>query len=113
MIAPVSFGADTLTVLTPAPMDWNGDPTGEAAETEVPGCYVQPLPGITSNELRSQRDTVTTSLIAYVPAGAQIPATAQVRWGGRLYEVDGEPAAWSTPGGQQHHLEVRLKIVTG
>lgn len=111
------FGGDVITVIRAAGHSADGDPTGTAAEVDVEGCYVQPRSspggGGSSTETLGGRDTVVTGLIAFVPAGADIRATDRIRWKGDLYEVDGDDADWSTPDGEQHHLEISLQRVKG
>lgn len=105
------LGSHTLTVVRDAGKDPLGDPLpGGATETTVTGCFVQPR---SSTEQTDMRDTVTTGLVAFMPAGTDVLATDRIRWGGALYAVDGDPAAWEELNGNAHHLEVLLRRVEG
>lgn len=106
------LGNDTITVVYAAPRDADGDPTGPAAEVDISGCYVQPDPS-GSAETLGTGDTVTTRLRVFGPPGADIPADAQIRWRGVLHQVDGRPAAWGTPDGAAHHMEITMTRLEG
>lgn len=110
------IGSHTVTVIRPPQRDKRGDPVpGTGTETDLDGCSVQPRGGAapTSSEATDLRDTVTTGLVVYVPPGADIKATDQVRWKGTVYQVDGDPAVWEDLDAVPDHSEVFLKRVEG
>lgn len=105
------LGGHTVTVVRPVGFDRHGDPLpGDPTETVVTGCSVQPA---STTEDLDGRDTVAELWDLYAPAGTDLRATDRVRFGGILLEVDGEPLSWDDHRGTAHHLEVRLKRVTG
>lgn len=105
------LGSHSVTIVRPIGQDAHGDPLpGDPTEDEVSGCSVQPSSSV---ELTDGRDTVVSLWDAFLPAGTDVRATDQVRWNGQLYEVDGDPAPWDDDLGRAHHIEVRLRHVTG
>jgi hypothetical protein len=107
----VRLGGHTISVVRPAGRDpFSGDWLSGATETTVRGCFVQPR---SSDEQTDLRDQVVTGVIAFLPAGVDIAATDRVRYAGRTYQVDGDPARWDDAHGVEHHLEVVLREVTG
>jgi hypothetical protein len=104
------LGADLVTILRVAAKDWQGDPSGAAAQTDVPGCSFQP--GGTQ-ERTARGDTVIASDALYLPAGTDILATDRVSYMGQVYAVDGEPARWSDDTGTEQYVRVALKMVAG
>lgn len=58
------------------------------------------------------RDPLDTSLILYLPIGAQIGGRDRVRLDRTVYEIEGQPHEAWTPNGP-HHLEVTLREVAG
>jgi hypothetical protein len=105
------LGGHTITRIRPPERDKNGDPVpGSGSEVDIGGCSVQPRQ---STEATDLRNTVTTGLVAFVPAGADIAATDRIRWNGTVYAVDGEPAAWDDLNGAPDHVEVALRRVEG
>jgi hypothetical protein len=107
----MSLGSQTVTLVVEPGRDRFGDIIpGSGSETTVNGCMVQPD---TTNEVTDGRDTITTSLRAWLPAGTVVAATAKVRYDGTLYSVDGEPSRWIDFEGVEDHVELRLRIVEG
>src|SRR5688500_8085352 len=105
----MSLGSQTLTLITPPGRDRFGDPiAGSGSETVVGGCSVQPD---TTTELTDGRDTVTTGLRVWLPAGTEVSATTKARYDGRVYSVDGEPSRWVDLDGVDDHVEIRLRLV--
>ncbi|EPD63175.1 hypothetical protein [Streptomyces sp. HGB0020] len=107
----VKLGAHTVTVLRPPGNDAFGDPVGgDPAETEVTGAFMQP---VQTSERTDDRDTVEASWTCFLPPDTDLRPTDQIRFRGLVYEVDGEPQPFDTRTGVTHHIEVRLRRVTG
>lgn len=105
------LGNDVLTILRGGQVRDNfGDTSGTATETTVPGCSVQPGSAV---EQTDRGDLIVTTLTAYLPAAADITATDQVRYGGVVYAVDGEPARWADSLGAADHVQAVLKLTEG
>lgn len=105
------LGGHTVTLVDPPERGRHGDPLpGDPAEVQVPGCYVQQSG---STEDTAARDTRVTGLDLFLPPGVQVTARHRVRWRGALYDVDGEPDRVDDVSGAEHHVEVRLRRVTG
>lgn len=68
-------------------LDWTAP-----AVFDVAGCSVQP---VQAPEYTTDRDSITTLWIAYVPIDADVRASDRVMWGGVAYEVNGDPMVWS------------------
>lgn len=103
-----------LTIIRPVPRNRNGDPLpGEPVEAVVPAA-VFPQTSSENNDLRA---TVTSGLVAYLPAGTTIDADDKVRYpavNGALYEVDGDPGRWvSSRTGTERFVQIQLRRVTG
>lgn len=100
-----------VIVVTPPGRDGNGDPLpGSGAEEVVCGANVQQR---TTSETVNGRQTVTTGLVAFLPAGVRIGPECLVRHRGVEYRVDGAPHLADDLNGSPHHIEVPLKAVTG
>lgn len=105
------LGGHTVTVIRPPGNDPFGDPLpGDPAETEVSGAFMQP--GATT-ERTDDRDTVDSAWTCFLPPGTDIRATDRLRWRSAVYEVDGDPQPFDDLRGTTHHLEVRLRHITG
>lgn len=111
MAAAVSFGNHTVTVVRPAPPDWQGDPSGDPTLTEVTGCFMQPR--TTVEQDTGMRHTVSGNWVLFMPGGVDIRASDRVRWQGAEYQVNGEPARYPGYLGVEHHIEVDLRKVEG
>ena len=101
-----------VTIITPTVRtDGYGDSqpnwTG-ATETTAPGWLAQS----SSSENRDGRNSTSTTLGLFLPAGTVITAHNRVRIDGVIYEVVGAPVSAWTPRGE-HHLEVPLELVAG
>lgn len=68
-----------------------------------------------SSEALGSRDTVTSAWRLFTLPGVDIDLTAydRIEWNGRTLEVDGAPAKVTGRGGSVHHIEARLREVTG
>ncbi|MFE9099850.1 DUF6093 family protein [Actinomadura geliboluensis] len=67
-----------------------------------------------SIEQTGARDKVTTFYTVFVAAGTDVKVTDRVEWGGRTWEVDGEPKAWPQPEtGTTHHIQFTLRSDQG
>lgn len=84
----------TVTRLRPQPLDRNGDPTGPAAEQDIPGCVIWPAG---SSEQTYQQDTVASGFQVEMPADCDILPTDQVRWNDNVYDIDGDPEPHQNP----------------
>ncbi|MFD5308186.1 hypothetical protein [Streptomyces ardesiacus] len=67
-----------------------------------------------SSETNGDRELVLTGWKLYTRRGRDLDLvkTDRVEWDGMTLEVDGEVARWRW-GGRVHHVEIRLKRVTG
>lgn len=106
----IPLGVDVVTVIRPAAVDWQGDPGGDAAEVDVPGCLVEPGG---SQETNTTGDTVVTGAQVFMPAGTDILATDRARWNGDVYAVDGRPGRWHDDTGAEDHVRVQLRLLEG
>lgn len=92
--------------------DEYGTPTAErdwasATETAINGCSVQPVPG---KEYALGREAIVTRWRLFAPGGTDLLATDRVRYGGLIYEVDGDVVTF-TEGSP--HVEAVLTRVVG
>jgi hypothetical protein len=107
----MTLGSQTVVLVVEPGRDRFGDIIpGSGSETTVAGCMVQPD---TTTEFTDGRDTTTTNLRAWLPAGTAVAATTKVRYDGRTYAVDGQPSRWIDFDGVDDHVELRLRIVEG
>lgn len=112
------FG-DEVVIVRPGPPTedvYGNDVPGVPTEIPVPGCGVAPRDGTGagSNELTDARDTVIEGLVLYAPHGTDVKPTDQVRVGGDLYEVVGQPGSFRSPfTGSTGPVVVSLTLVTG
>jgi hypothetical protein len=89
-------GAETVTVVRPAPLDKFGDPIPGETDSEFDSDGWLVAPG-GSAELRDQQNSVDSDMALYrvgSPTGEDIQPKDRVRVRGKLYEVQGEPAVW-------------------
>ncbi|AVO22266.1 head-to-tail connector complex protein [Streptomyces phage Nesbitt] len=105
-----------VRVRAPLVTDKYGNTTTErdwtkAVRTPITGVSVQPDG---SSETDGDRELVITGWKLYTPRGRDLDLvkTDRVEWDGMTLEVDGEVARWRL-GGRVHHVEIRLKRVTG
>lgn len=104
-----SWATQTITVVEPTLVDDRGtmvaDFDNPASETVVTGCSVQPG---ASAEVLAARQGVSIRWTVYAPAATVVTAHSAVRFGGRLYDVDGEPQRWPSPTGALAHTVILL-----
>jgi hypothetical protein len=114
MILPLSFATQTITRLRGTEdtdglgntvLDWTAPD-----ELDLTGCSVQPVAAPETVDGRS-RDAVGRRWLVIAPPGADIGALDRARFSGRVYDVDGEPLAYST--GVLDHVELYLVDVAG
>jgi hypothetical protein len=103
---------DPVTLVRPAGSDPFGDPLpGEAGRTSVAGVFA---PGSTSEDLLGRGATAYTTATLYLPVGTDVRRTDRVEVRGTVWEVDGEPVEWRSPGtGRRAGLQVNLRAVKG
>lgn len=80
-------------------LDWS-----TATRTTVDGCSVQPQ---AQPEYTDDRDTISTSWVAYVPVDAEIDAIDRIEWTGESYDIDGDVLRWEF--GSLSHLVMTLR----
>lgn len=105
------LGGHTVTILRPRGTDPFGDPLpGDPDASDVQGAFMQP---VQASEQTDDRDTVTEAWSCFLPPGTDVQATDQIRFRGQVYELDGAPQPFDDMRGVTHHLEVKLRRVTG
>lgn len=105
------LGNHTVDLIAPQPKAKHGDPLlVDLDEVTVTGCYMQQASTV---ETIDGRNTVVSVWDLFMPPGVAISALHRVRWRGDLYDVDGDPTPWDDGQGVAHHIEVRLRRVTG
>lgn len=105
------LGNHTATILRPRGTDAHGDPLpGDPDEIVVKGTSMQPASSV---ETIDGGDQVVSLWDWFVPPGTDVQATDQVRFRGDVYDVDGDPQPLDDERGRPHHVEVRLRRVTG
>ncbi|AUG87274.1 head closure Hc1 [Streptomyces phage Rowa] len=109
-------GETVTLVRAPLKVDKYGNATSErdwaaATRTVYPGLMVQPD---ASNEATGDRPSVVTGWRLITPKGRDFPAlpTDRVEWDGLTLAVDGEVGRFKVAG-RLHHVEARLKRVSG
>lgn len=105
------LGNHAVDLIAPQLKGKHGDPLPvDPDEVTVTGCYMQQA---ATSEATDGRDTVVTTWDLFLPPGVTVTALHRVRWRGELYDVDGDPTPWDDGQGSAHHIEVRLRHVTG
>jgi hypothetical protein len=89
-------GGETVTFVTPPPVDKWGDPIpdGIASEYDSEGWLVAPG---ASSEMHDGQNSVDSDMALYrtgAPGDEVISVGDRVRVRGLMYEVQGEPAVW-------------------
>lgn len=106
-----AFATQTITVLRATTITDHGNTveswTSPASHT-VTGCSVQPARG---DENRTNRDAITTDLIVYAPATADVLDDDRVLYGGVTYDIDGPVQRWQT--GVLDHIKIPLRRTEG
>jgi len=98
MVAVVTTAAVTRLRHTDGPLDIYGAATpGTPDELVIQGCFVAPK--AVGEDLDGGREGVRYEYDLYLPHGADVLATDQVRIGGYIYSVDGPPQSWAHPFG--------------
>jgi len=109
-----SFARQTVDRIRAASTDdghGNDEPNwGDASEITLPGCSVQP--GAT-DEVLAGRTATLIQWTVYAPPGVDVLATDRIRYQDVVYEIDGEPARWSSPTGTLDHIVLLLKTWEG
>ena len=96
----------------PAGFDEYGDPKpGSSTQLDTIGCVVAPR--TRTEVLERGRNGTIDGLTLYGPFGLQIAAGDMVEIDGELWEVEGIPGRWSTPGGVGTGVEVPLRRPVG
>lgn len=110
------LAVETITVLR-APLvadryggqirDWTN-----ATRTDVDGVSIQPA--ATTEDIRD-RELLVNTYNLFTSRGQDIDllATDRIAWNGLTLQVDGDPNRWPAPGGGVHHVEAKLKQVSG
>jgi hypothetical protein len=105
---------ETVTIIRPgSPTEdqYGNEVPGPSTEVDVRGCAVAPR---SSSEDLQARDQVIVGLNVWMPTGADVRATDQMRVRGVLYEIDGEPGAFVTPfTGTGGPVQVSLTRISG
>ncbi|MEU8704205.1 hypothetical protein [Streptomyces sp. NPDC048565] len=103
---------DTVTVIDRVltGVDERGQDVYEDQERDVDRCNMQP---VSSTEATDDRVQVVTRWRLAGPSDMGLSNMSRVRFGGVLYEVDGEPGVFGSFGGLMDHTEAFLKLVTG
>ncbi|MGC9544023.1 hypothetical protein [Streptomyces sp. UG1] len=105
------LGNHTAVILRGRGTDSFGDPLpGDPDEIEVTGTSMQPASSV---ETIDGGEQVVSLWDWFVPPGTDVRATDQVKFRGQTYDVDGDPQPLDDERGRPHHIEVRLRIVTG
>ncbi|MES9587816.1 hypothetical protein ABWK57_02780 [Streptomyces sp. NPDC094045] len=90
--------------------DERGQDVYEDRRRTVTQCNMQPVSSAEANDDRTQ---VVTRWRLAGPPGMGLTAISRIEWGGRAFEVDGEPGEYGSFGGLMDHTEAFLKVVTG
>lgn len=90
-------GNETITVKRPAPVDWQGDPTGPPDEFEIPFCQLWPR---SSTEDAAAGRVIIEGWNVYIPPGSAntVYATDTVVIRGDEYSVVGVPGKYDLKG---------------
>jgi len=103
-----------VTVIRPVYITERGDQVtnwDNATEHTVTGCRVQPASG--QDVQSATRDAVIDRWTLFAPAAADIDVRDRIRYGGTVYEIDGNLRHWPSPSGALAHTEATLKHVGG
>lgn len=79
------------------------------ATLDIPGCSVQPFPGM---QVVDQREAITTLFSVWAPVDADVVDTDRIRYAGTDYDIDGSVQRWEI-GTLLDHLLIQLKAVAG
>jgi hypothetical protein len=104
-----------VTRIRPVPRNAFGDrPAGAPADARAALGLGAFAPSTSTEDTLTRGDTVATSGTVYLPHGSDVRATDRLEIGADVWEVDGDPADWSSPlTGTQGPMEVRVRKVTG
>jgi hypothetical protein len=98
-------GTEVIHVKRPAPADWQGDPTGDPEEFDIPFCQIWPR---SSTEDASRGRVIIEGWNVYVPPRSQntIYATDTVTIRGEEFSVVGVPGQYDLKGKDKGLLAV-------
>jgi hypothetical protein len=90
-------GNETIRVKRPAPLDWQGDPTGPPQEFDIPRCQLWPR---TSTENAAAGQVIIEGWNVYIPPRSvnTVYATDTVSIRGLDYNVVGVPGKYDLKG---------------
>jgi hypothetical protein len=90
-------GAETIRVKRPAPVDWQGDPTGDPQEFDIRNCQLWPR---SSTEDSDRGRVIIEGWNVYIPPGSpnSVYATDTIVVRGDEYSVVGVPGAYDLKG---------------
>ena len=95
--------------------DWNN-----TTEHDIAGCSVQPMAteevhftGRQSSTGGVARYAFITRWIVYGPTEADVLPTDRVRWGGAVYDVEGQIQRWPSPTGDLNHVAFEIRDPDG
>lgn len=91
-------------------VDGYGNPRPTWATVDV---YAVWLEQTSAQEVTEGTDTALSDWLLVVPGLVDLDYRDRVREGDRVFEVVGAPDTKRVPGGAPHHVEARLRMVTG
>lgn len=113
----ISFHRQTVTVIRASTTanrygddirDWN-----TADEVDLTGVRLIPQAADNNIENVVDRDRIIRRWVLFAPPDADVVASDRIRYGGDLYEIDGEVRHWPSPSGRLSHIEADLTRVEG
>ena len=109
-----SWANDTVTRIRPGTIERRGsiEPDWSNPDTlNISGCSVQPAGTSLSQDGRVL--AVSDGYTCYFPPGSDVIAGDKIRFGGKDYQIIGEPRAWTSPTGRVSNLQAQLERWSG
>ncbi len=102
------IGAEVVDLIDPPATDMHGDPVpGTGGEERVEWCGIYPR---TTEEAADRSDTVLDKLVGLLPVHEdRIKSTTQLRWRGKVYDIEGSAQPWVFLDGEDACTQVNLK----
>lgn len=102
-------GNETVHVVRPGEVDWQGDPVGDPAEFDIPNCQLWPR---TSTEDASEGRVIIDGWNLYVPprSANTVYATDVVTVRGEDFNVEGVPGKYDLKGKDKGMIVVLKRV---
>ena len=109
-----SWANDTVTRVRPGTKESRGSQIpdwSKATSLSIAGCSMQPATTTLSQDGRVLG--ISEGYTCYFPPGADVAAGDKIQYGGKDYQIIGEPKTWKSPTGRVSSVQAQLERWSG